>query len=322
MPKVFVSYRFEEQQAWVVQRLVPILHAAGAAVLIDRKDFRIGCGPNASAEALQAQCDFQVLVLSASYFTDSVYCRHELARAHATDPDFTRGTVVPIRRDASVWPVPWGGMLDSPLYVDLPNGTERTNDEGWTKIVTAVGGRLEVSPTSWLDASEAVSSALQRPKSVNLVCDSNAAMKALVAGLRDPPVGAAALPRLHVIDLDAGATRTPEGLVRKVLQAVGVTVDRPTAREALETLEDRLEAIAATDGPPILAFLHGSHVADRNYGVDLFRSLRFCTESARWLVLLFCSTAPLRSVLPTDHVLSQIGWQTIRIAPAKGGAVQ
>lgn len=43
----------------------------------------------------QDVCERQVLVLSPTYF-ESEYCRHELERAVARDPEFHDGVVIPV----------------------------------------------------------------------------------------------------------------------------------------------------------------------------------------------------------------------------------
>ena len=316
--RVFISYRFEEQQDWVCTRLIPILRSSGVTVLIDRENFRVGYGPEQSAVDLQSTADHHILVISQSYFRDSSYCKNEAERALATDPTFEMGRVVPIRRDASVWPKPWGGLPNSPLYIDLSDGAGDEKDVGWQKLVESVSGRFSVSPTAWLFARDQIVDGLRRGSSINLVCSSNELMKAMVEHIMYPEAAELMVPGLLKIDLEAGAAETREGLLRKLCKVAGLPEKVSAETTALEDFENKLEILAEAGGPPpIIAFLHGGYMGDAErrarYGTDLFRSLRYCTQTERWLVLLFCSQAPINSLVPNSNHLSQINWQEVRI---------
>ena len=96
MTKVFVSY-CHAQGEWVWDRLVPVLNAGGAEVLIDRERFVAGKAMFQQMDDVQDQAERQLLVLSAEYLA-STPCKHEMKRAIALDPDFSRGTVIPVLR--------------------------------------------------------------------------------------------------------------------------------------------------------------------------------------------------------------------------------
>jgi len=59
--RVFVSYS-HQQGPWVWDRLVPVLKAGGAEVLIDKERFRLGNAVVKQMDALQAQADRHLLV--------------------------------------------------------------------------------------------------------------------------------------------------------------------------------------------------------------------------------------------------------------------
>lgn len=61
--KVFVSY-CHRQGDWVWDRLVPMLKAGGAGVLIDRKRFEAGRGFLGQMDATQDAAEINVLVFS------------------------------------------------------------------------------------------------------------------------------------------------------------------------------------------------------------------------------------------------------------------
>ena len=74
-PKVFVSYS-HTQREWVWERLVPVLKAAGADVLIDIERFKAGRGLTKQMDHEQDSADRQVLCFSDEYLTSKA-CDHE-----------------------------------------------------------------------------------------------------------------------------------------------------------------------------------------------------------------------------------------------------
>ncbi len=61
--RVFVSYS-HQQGRWVWERLVPVLKAGGAEVLIDKERFQLGKAIVGQMDALQAQAVRHLLVFS------------------------------------------------------------------------------------------------------------------------------------------------------------------------------------------------------------------------------------------------------------------
>ena len=59
-PKVFVSYS-HAQREWVWGRLVPVLKAAGAELLVDLERFKAGVNCHHQMDAEQDSADRQVL---------------------------------------------------------------------------------------------------------------------------------------------------------------------------------------------------------------------------------------------------------------------
>ena len=210
--------------------------------------------------------------------------------------------------------------LDEPSINVPRNGSVPQRHAGWqpTRGDTPTTGTLpgrderDGAPISaaWLQTYSDVIKALRAGRSVNLISTTNATMRAFVHQLESAE---STLCALTIVDLDAGATATRKGLIRKMLQAVKLPAQLDGSENPLEVFEDRLEALANAGHPaPTIAFLHGGHVASRNYGSDLFRSLRYCTQTQRWLVLLFCSTMPIDSLIP-ENELSSINWLPVRI---------
>lgn len=93
---VFVSYN-HRQADWVHDRLVPVLKAGGAEVLVDHERFTAGKAVVGQMDATQDAAEVHLLVLSPDYVA-SDYCVHEMERAVARDPNFEDGVVVPVRR--------------------------------------------------------------------------------------------------------------------------------------------------------------------------------------------------------------------------------
>lgn len=100
--KVFVSCSHTNTD-WVRDRLVPVLKASGAEVIVDYEVFGPGGGVHRQMDTWQDKADKHVLVLSSGYAA-SAPCQREMARAIATDPTFAHHKVLPVRRDDT--PVP------------------------------------------------------------------------------------------------------------------------------------------------------------------------------------------------------------------------
>jgi hypothetical protein len=161
--RVFVSYS-HQQGVWVWQRLVPVLKAGGAEVLIDKERFQLGKAMVGQMDALQAQADRHLLVFSPDYLA-SPYCLHEMKQAVALDASFNHGLVVPVLREACSLPKPF--PKTNPLYADLQNDA---NAEVWDKLLQACAATgLGAKATDWLAARDDIRKYMKRNQSVNLV---------------------------------------------------------------------------------------------------------------------------------------------------------
>jgi hypothetical protein len=127
---VFVSYS-HKQGAWIWERLVPVLRAAGCAeVFVDKERFTAGREIIGQMDEWQDKADVSLLVLSPEYLA-SAACRHEMVRAIANDPDFANGKTLPVQRDVCDMST-FKGRAKVPLWVDLVN--ERA-DGGWNLML-------------------------------------------------------------------------------------------------------------------------------------------------------------------------------------------
>ncbi|MBI5385220.1 MAG: toll/interleukin-1 receptor domain-containing protein [Verrucomicrobia bacterium] len=298
MKKAFVSYR-HTQGAWVWSRLKPCLEAGGVEVLIDGERFQAGKGVVGQMDAIQDQADVHVLVLTKDYL-DSPYCRHEMDRALALDPDFTRGLVVPVRLDNHH---PWPRKLThpAPLYVELSNDADAHQ---WKKLLEACGASLGTGAPEWLQVRDDVVRWLQRGESVNLVTERGVKWQPLLEHVRGCAIPAPLLPDLKIVDLEKGETASRRGLLEAILRQFGHHATLPDKPEDLVKFSRALDALPFAR----LALLRFDCVADRQneYGLDLFRALRHLVMTDRKLALLVQSHRPFDSLLPAGHPVSEI----------------
>lgn len=304
MAKVFVSYS-HRQGDWVWDRLVPVLKAGGAEVLIDRDRFRAGRSVVGQMDAVQDLAHRHLLVLSDDYLA-SDYCRHELERAVATDPDFSRGTVVPVKRKACTLPASLSSATPltgpDPFWLDL---TDDSRPGPWGKLLAACNAELGAEAPHWLGVRDQVARLLERGQSVNLVVRGRVAWRGLLDHLK-----ADRLPQLALVNLEKGVTARRRGLIAEILHGLGHRLDLPDEPDDLAEL-DRL--ICA--GPrATVGLLHFDIVSKRpHYGADLFGALRYLMMDARKLVLLVESRTPFDALLPRDHPLSEIDIKTVEL---------
>lgn len=297
MPKsVFVSYS-HQQGEWVGDRLVPCLRAGGAEVLIDRERFAAGRAVVGQMDATQDAADVHVLVLTPEYLA-SDFCRHEMERAIATDPDFERSTVVPVRRAGGPLPDAIGGP--NPLCADLRDDGAA---EPWDLVLGACGADLGTAAPVWLRARDEVRRYLERGQSVNLVTGPGVAWRPLIADLRRGE-----LTDLATVDLEKPAVYERRGLVAEILRALGATAPVPAEPGDLAVLERTLEARSR---PIRLALTHFDSAS--RYDVDLFRALRYLVMDSRSLVLLAQSRRPFAAFLPTEHPLSELDVRAVEL---------
>ena len=211
MTKVFVSYS-RKQAPWVLDRLVPVLRAGGAEVLIDAERFRLGHGVIGEMDSTQDQAERHVLCLSDDYLA-SDYCRHELARALAVDPHGA-GIALPLQLDGVTVP----DDLCARLCADF---THDAKPEPWAKLLAACEADLGIDAPRWLEARDRALTFLQRekPQSVNLVVRvPGAKWKGLLTNI---------MHRLDCkipwIDLEDGATTTRPDFLNEILAGLGMS---------------------------------------------------------------------------------------------------
>jgi hypothetical protein len=296
--KVFVSYS-HRQGEWVWDRLVPVLRAGGAEVLIDRERFEAGRALLGQMDAVQDAAAVHLLVLSPDYLA-SAPCRHEMERAIARDPRFENGTVVPIQRVEV--PLPDSIRLPDPLFANLV-------DDGaaapWDLLLRACGADLDTDVPSWLAARDDTRRFLERGQSVNLVVGGIVAWRELLADLRRDE-----LADLVQVDLGKPATFSRRGLVTEILRALGATTPVPPEPEDLGELDRVLSARSRSR----LTLTHFDLAAHRTaYGLDLFAALRYLVMDSRKLVLLVQSRQPFMTLSPPGGPLSEIALQTVEI---------
>jgi hypothetical protein len=297
--KVFISYRHGDA-AWVRDTLYPVLSAGGAQVVVDYKDFDAGIALRKQISEKQAIADVHLLVLTPDYFT-SAYCLEEMRRAAATDPQFEKGTVLPIVLQQCVLPPEIKG--GEPLHVDL-SGARNLDAEGWDRVMKACGADLGMSPPHWLRAYLATRKALEERRSVNLLVKGHPKWRELIDLLK------LALPELGVVDLESGKTATQRGLVGEILRAlVNFSSELPRSDEHLAEFERLLEAAS----PTLLALKHFDRVRERKYDGDLYSSLRYLIMEKRRLTLLVESRGPFATLLPKNHALSFLEMETVEL---------
>lgn len=297
--RVFVSYS-HQQGEWVWQRLIPCLRAGGAEPLVDRERFVAGRAVVGQMDRTQDQAQAHVLVLSPAYLK-SPYCTHEMRRAVDTDPDFKKGTVIPVMREACT--LPRRIKTPSPLYVNLQNDRDAAQ---WQALLAACQADLGISAPDWLSARDQVQRYLDRNQSVNLVVQGNPKWQQLFAHLQ-----AEAFPALGVVDLESGAVASRRALVREVLQACGAPASVPASGD--EDLVTLHQALSAKSGS-LLGLWHVDVLPHRPYyDVPLFAALRHLMMTEKKLLLLAQSRLPFAALLPPDHPLSSIMIHTVEL---------
>lgn len=300
---VFVSYS-HEQGDWVWDRLVPVLRAGGADVLIDREQFEAARRLYRQMDEVQDRAELNLLVLSPQYLASKA-CQHEMQRAIARDPKFDKGVTVPIKRvDCTLPPAI---KRPNPLYLDLRD--DRTAD-AWDLLLRKCGGDLGMAAPDWLRARDTVRMFLDRGDSANLVVTGRALWRPLLGNLQEQ-----ASLGLGVVKLDSTEAMHRPSLVREILHQCGCPTPRsvPGKPEDLVTLGRSLKALPRAPRLALTSFDHVAHRMD-NYEVDLFVALRDLMD-VRKLVLLVQSRTPFENLVPQDHPLSKI---TIHAVDLKG----
>jgi hypothetical protein len=296
--RIFVSYS-HKQGDWVRDRLCPVLRAGGADVLIDVHRFQAGVAVHRQMDAIQDQAQIHLLVLSPDYLA-SAYCLHEMKRAVAADPSFSKGCVLPVVREACTLPPEIA--VPGPLYVKLMDDSK---GDQWDLVTARCEADLGVSAAEWLRAREQVRDGILDGRSVNLVVMGSPNHKGLLDQLRED------LGALAIVDLASGAAAGRQGLITEILHELGT---KSEARRPPNDLRDLHTCVMAAPAPVRLAFRHFDILKSRanNYKEDFFSALKFLVE-ARKLVLLIESRAPYATLLPATNSLSKIQMKTVEL---------
>ncbi len=299
--RVFVSYS-HQQGPWVWDRLVPVLKAGGAEVLIDKERFQIGKAMVGQMDALQAQADRHLLIFSPDYLA-SAYCQHEMKQAVALDPSFSQGFIAPVMREACSLPQPF--FKYKPLYADLQDDSKA---EVWDKLLllcdaTGLGARA----TDWLAARDEIRKYLERNQSVNLVVIGDGVnWRGLLEHL-----AADYLPDLAQVDFQNPSTTSRAGLLAEIRTAIGSKTPIPSMPNDLAAF---VKLFNTRSSPIRLCLSHFDLVSHRSYyDVNLFSTLRYLCMGTGQLVLLVQSRIPFEALIQQDHVLSGIDIKMVEL---------
>ena len=302
--KVFVSYS-HKQGEWVWDKLVPVLRASGADVLIDRERFEAGSSVKGQMDETQDSADRHVLLISSDYL-DSEYCCHEMDRAIRGDHRFEKGVVIPVfspKFDAGELPPK---IKDpNPLCVDL---SEDEDPDEWRQLIEQCGGELHMEAPGWLNALNRAKRHLERHECVNVVVRGDVRWRPWLKELR-----ASRFPKLAEVDLENPLAVPRHGLISEILRAVGRS--RPVPPHRGDDLIELGRGLMG-DEKSYIALRHFHRMEDRkeDYGIDLFASLRYLIMDAGCLVLLaHTSERPVELVLPQSHALSKIDFKTVEL---------
>src|SRR5262245_7492773 len=294
--KVFISY-CHRQGEWVWDRLVPCLRYGGADALIDRERFKAGFSVVKQMDDAQDEAEMNVLVFTPDYLR-SDYCLREMKRAIA-NRHLDKGLVIPVKREDCQLP----DDIESaePLWVNL---CDDRNAGQWNLLLDACGADLGAEAPHWLEVRDEIVRYLQRRQSVNLVVKENPKWREMINHIQSD-----LLPELGVVDLDKGSTVSRRGLVTELLKACGITRQVSNEPEDLIELDGALSARQMSH----IAMLRLDHATHRNYGVDLFSTLRFLIMESRKLALLAQSRQHFAQLVPRDHPLSSIDLKTVEL---------
>lgn len=316
MPKVFVSYS-HAQREWVWGRLVPVLRAAGAEVLIDVERFKAGVSCFKQMDAEQDAADCQLLCFSEEYM-QSKSCNREWKRALRRDPTFSTGHIVPIVLQAQLT-LPKEFLGPNPLYVEMRNDRDKAK---WQLLLRSLGINWNCCPVSWLHAAEWITRKLNDGTCVNLLVPRLADNKhrqpvtALIAHLRETALPWQLLPNLQDQDLHAGECTTLSGLLGQLLMRAGIhqklSANKRTAIVEFTTLMRTLKApleLALTSCDVI-----SNQERQKAYGTNFFATLFDLTRPDKQsLRLLAISHRTYASIIPSDAYLSDINFSTIEL---------
>lgn len=306
MSEIFVSYSWK-QSAWVWDRLVPVLAAAGVDVLIDRERFVAGKDVVGQMDATQDLAGRNVLCLSSDYLAGAA-CRHEMKRAIAADPNFRGGKVIPLRLDAAPLPKELTGKwltTPKPLWIDF---IDDRKPSPWDELLKACDADLGITAPRWLDTRDQALTFLGRdePQSVNLVVR---APRARWKGLLTDVMQRLSR-RVPWIDLEDGATTTRPDFLNEILAGLGISRE---IREGHD-LVDFSRIIRGEKHAAFVALVHFERIERFRDDIDLSAAFRNLIMEHRKLVLLVQSRDPFAKILPEGHRLSDIDIKTIELA--------
>jgi hypothetical protein len=301
--KVFISYS-HAQGDWVRNRLVPCLEAGGTEVLIDHERFEAAKSLVGQMDSTQDAAEASVLLLSPEYL-QSPNCCHEMERAIARDPHFQSGSVIPVKRVECK--LPDAIQRPNPLHVDLRDDKDPV---GWGLLLKACGADLGTVAPDWLKARDDMVEYLGRGQSVNVIVRGKVRWRPLINHVTN-----SFFKGFGIVNLDSGATVSREGLVTEILRACGLRTDVLRIPNDLGPFT----RISERDALSRVALLHFDNIAHRNYGPDLFASLRHLVMDQRKLVLLIASRSPFETILsqarflPSDYSSSRIDFKTVEL---------
>lgn len=298
--KVFISYAHINGD-WVLNRLQPVLEAAGVEVVIDRERFKSGPPVKGQMDGAQDKADKSLLVLTPEYL-QSEFCMHEMDRALSRNSASDGQHVVPIVRGSVDMP----DAIEPLLWTDL---IDDRNHDAWNLLMRACESTLSVTAPVWLESRDRVLRHLQNGQSVNLVTSKNAgnAWRTLVSHLNDH------LPQLGLLDLMSGAVNTRPGFVRKFLDACQASREVPGRPDDLTVLD---EAVKRKEIPPIVALTHFEIAPGRasEFDNDLFYAIRHLIDERKLTLLIQSREKHFAELLPPDHVLSFIDIRTVPLS--------
>ncbi len=302
--KIFISY-CHAQKDWVRDRLVPVLKAGKAEVLIDNEQFKAGKAVPKQMDATQNKADVNVLVLSPEYLK-SKNCVHEMERAIKRDPRFKKGIIAPVVRKKC--DMPDKITIPDPLYIDLCNAKDKTGIDQWKKLLDICEADIGTDAPAWLNARDEISRYLNRGDSVNLVVSGYPKWRGMVANISDEVSN-----KMGYVDLESGATMSRKGLVTEILKSFGINTCAPDEPNDLVELHNEISKLNNV----ILTFAHFDNVTRPQYNnADLFDALRHLIET-RKIALFAVSRKLFAALLPKDHHLSHIEIKTVELKGSK-----
>lgn len=297
MAKLFISYAHADQD-WVLNRLVPVLEAGGAEIVIDVRQFRAGRTVMGEMDQWQDTADRQILVITKDSLASDP-CRHEWDRAIGRDPSFTNGVILPIRRDDSPLPAPI--TLANPLHIDLRNDRDAAP---WALLLQGCGADLGLPATQWLAARDEIERCLRVPRSVNLLVGNGSRWRPLLNHIATRPDLT-----MPVLDLESPAVADRPSLLKEILHGLGSRTALPDQPKDLLVFDAEIKARNFSR----VALLHFDQAPYKfPNDVPLFAALRHLIQTDR-LALLIQSRTPFQTLIPRDHPLSEIDMTTVKL---------